>query len=394
MAFGGGADFFARDSGLLCRGFQALGMESRAVMLGVRNTEDDPDLIRTDLRNLESPDWWKSLNLDGVVLYAWGSPKFRKVAAAIHKAGIFLVLNQDNGGLVSPLINPVAWAREQRTLAGAGHVAGGWLRWVKLLAKGFTKVLLWDDPLRIRHLHQGDVITCVTPVAAGHYRRYCRIYGGRAFAERVQVLPHPVHPQFLMQGTKRRQVVVVGRWDDLCQKRPDRLMEVIGSLVQRDQDVVVEIVGGGIGSLQRWHGSLSEGERARVRLRGRMLPLEMVEVYAESQVSYCPSAFESFHIASGEALCCGCSVVASRSASLAAFQWFAEEEVATLATMDDAEGHVQALDNELNLWARGQRNPERISRVWCDRLHAERVAERVICMAATTGSKLQRCELP
>lgn len=30
--FGGGPDFFARDSGLLCRGFQALGMASRAVM--------------------------------------------------------------------------------------------------------------------------------------------------------------------------------------------------------------------------------------------------------------------------------------------------------------------------------------------------------------------------
>ncbi len=257
------------------------------------------------------------------------------------------------------------------------------MRWVKLLVKGFSKGLLWDDLFRIRHLREGDVITCVTPIAAGHYRRYCGIFGGEEFAGRVQVLPHPVHPQFRMQGTKRRQVVAVGRWDDRCQKRPERLMEVIGGLVQRDPEVVVEIVGGGIELLQRWHSGLTEGQRARVRLRGRMLPKEMVEIYAASQVSYCPSAYESFHIASGESLCCGCSVVAARSASLAAFQWFADEGVATLAAKDDLDGHLQALEKELECWQRGQRNPEQISRVWCERLHADRVAERIAGMAAS-----------
>ena len=107
-----------------------------------------------------------------------------------------------------------------------------------------------------------------------------------------------------------------------------------------------------------------------------MQPQEMVEVYATSQISYCSSAYESFHIASGEALCCGCSLVASRSASLAAFQWFADDGVATLAATDDAGEHVQALEEELEFWRCGQRTPERISRVWCDRLHAERVAAR------------------
>ena len=121
VAFGGGADFFARDSGLLCRGFQSLGIESRAVMPGERKPEDEADLIRTDYANLESADWWRAQHLDGVVLYAWGRPKFRKVAAAIHAAGIFLVLNQDNGGLVSPLAGFRDWLEEQWILAGQGR---------------------------------------------------------------------------------------------------------------------------------------------------------------------------------------------------------------------------------------------------------------------------------
>ena len=109
VAFGGGPDFFTRDSGLLCRGFQGLGMASMAVMPGPRQPEDQADLIRTDYANLESADWWRSLNLDGVVLYAWGQPRFRKVAAAIRAADVTLVLNQDNGGLVSPLAGFRDW---------------------------------------------------------------------------------------------------------------------------------------------------------------------------------------------------------------------------------------------------------------------------------------------
>ncbi len=93
VAFGGGADFFARDSGLLCRGFEALGGESRAIMPGMPRISDDAGLSRTKYANLESTAWWKSHQLDGVVLYTWGSPVWRKIAAAIRQSGIFLVLN-------------------------------------------------------------------------------------------------------------------------------------------------------------------------------------------------------------------------------------------------------------------------------------------------------------
>ena len=124
VAFGGGADFFTRDSGLLCRGFQALGIDSRAVMPGARKPEECADLLRTDYKNLESAEWWRAQDLDGVVLYAWGRPRFRKVAAAIHNAGIFLVLNQDNGGLVSPLAGLRDWLAEQWIHGGQGRGFG------------------------------------------------------------------------------------------------------------------------------------------------------------------------------------------------------------------------------------------------------------------------------
>jgi hypothetical protein len=379
VAFGGGPDFFARDSGLLCRGFQAIGCESMAVMPGDRKPGDEADLIRTDYRNLESADWWKEQQLDGVVLYAWGRPKFRKVAAAIHAAGIFLVLNQDNGGLVSPLAGLRDWLEEQWILAGQGRGPGAWLRFLKLTLRGLSAGLVLTDPLRAAHLKQGDVIACVSPKAAEHYRKLCRIYGGADLADRVRVVPHAVEPRFRFSGApKRRQVACVGRWQDVVQKRPWLLMEVIGTLVASDEEVSVVVAGTTTPALESWHRSLNELQRNRVHLRGRMDRDELAEILAESQVFYSPSAFESFGIAAAEALCSGCSVVAGRSVSMAGFEWFVSENSGMLAERDDCKGHASALQDELAAWRNGRREAAGISRAWCDRLHADEVAKKLL----------------
>ncbi len=382
VEFGGGADFFARDSGLLCRGFQALGIESRAVMPGPWRPDDEADLIRTDFKNLESPDWWRAQQLDGVVLYAWGRPKFRKVAAAIRNAGIFLVLNQDNGGLVSPLAGCRAWLREQWILSGQGRGAVAWARFVKLTLRGLSAGLLLTDPLRARHLKAGHVIACVSPKAAEHYRKLCRIYGGADLAERVAVIPHAVEPRFQFTGEpKQRQVVCVGRWQDVIQKRPWLLIDVIGSLVAANPAVKVVIVGEVTAELEAWHGSLAAARRDRVHLCGQVDRAGLAGILRQSQVFYSPSAFESFGIAAAEALCSGCSVVAGRSVSMASFEWFVSKNSGTLATDQTAEGHMQALRQELDRWDQGERNPVEISDVWLSRLHADQVASQVIKLA-------------
>lgn len=378
VAFGGGPDFFARDSGLLCRGFQAIGCESMAVMPGGRKPEDEADLIRTEYRNLESAEWWRAQQLDGVVLYAWGRPKFRKVAAAIHEAGIFLVLNQDNGGLVSPLAGFRDWIAEQWILAGQGRGPGAWLRFLKLTMRGLSAGLVLTDPLRAAHLKHGDVIACVSPKAAEYYQKLCRIYDGAGLASRVRIIPHAVESRFHYSGGRKiRQVACVGRWQDGMQKRPWLLMEVIDSLIAADVEVSVVIIGHETMELTDWHRSLPQSARSRVRLAGKLGRGDLAAALRDSQVFYSPSAFESFGIAAAEALCSGCSVVAERSVSMASFEWFVSEDSGTLATTKHAAGHLEALRNELERWQHGDRDPERIASVWGGRLHAEKVAQQL-----------------
>lgn len=366
---------------MLCRGLQAIGIESRAVMPGERKPEDEDDLIRTEHRNLESAEWWRSQQLDGVVLYAWGRPRFRKVAAAIREAGIFLVLNQDNSGLVSPLAGFGDWLRAQWMYGGQGMNVAAWMRTARLILRGLTAGLFLTDPLRASHLKQGDVIACVSPKAAEHYQRLCLMYGGKSLASRVQVLPHAVEPLFHYSGqVKRRQIACVGRWQDEVQKRSRRLMAVLDRLLETDAEVTVVIAGHATDGMRNWHAALEDVCQCRVRLAGMTGRKELAGLFDESQVFYSPSAYESYGIAAAEALCAGCSVVAGHLVTMPSFEWFLSENSGRLAERDDAADHAEALSAELDAWNRGDRNAGGISDMWCGRLHADKVAKRVVGM--------------
>lgn len=383
VAFGGGPDFFTRDSGLLCRGFRAIGIESRAVMPGERKPEDADDLMRTAYNNLESAEWWKSMDIDGIVLYAWGRPKFRNVAKAIRDAGIFLILSQDSGGQVSALTGIRGWLQAQWTYGGEGRDLKSWLRFFKLVLRGLSIGLILTDPLRARHLKYGDVITCVSPLVVERYKKLCVWYEGSALANLVKMIPHAVESRFQYSGqSKQRQIVSVGRWPDITQKRPWLLMDTIANLLTTDDAVTVVIAGRITPELTEWHGKLPLNRRARVDLRGLVGRDELAGLLSESMVFYSPSAYESFGIAAAEALCSGCSVVARRSAVMPAFEWFVSETSGMLVDLDHATGHAAALSEELAAWDYGLRNAENISKYWSEILHAEKVAGKYLELMA------------
>lgn len=382
VSFSGGEDFFSRDSGLLSRGFLEIGIDSYAIMPEPAFPEDLAGLVRVPYPMLEDPAWWKAQEADGVVLYAWGHPAYRRVAAAIREAGIFLVLNQDSCGVVSPLNGPSRWLEERRLTTGAGRVPGGWSRFFLSVAKGLTFGLVRTEPLRAQHLRCGDIIAAVSPVAADHYRRLCRIYGGKALADKVEVLPHPISPIFRAgeMEARERVVVAIGRWEDERQKRATLLAAVAENVCHSDPEVSWLIAGTAGAFLNDWHGRLPASARDRIRLAGRILPEQLASHLRGAMVLYCPSAYESFHIASGEALCSGCTVVGPDLASMGSFRWFCEEESGTLVRKDSIDGHVEAVAAELRAWKNGRRDPEQISARWMARLHASAVARRMVAL--------------
>ena len=369
----GGDDFFSRDTGLLCRGFSQIGIESRAIMIGAPRHNDNSAVMRADIKKLESPAWWASFKLDGVVLYAWGRPRYLNVAKAIRMAGIVLVLHQDSGGIISPLSGIRNWLSDQK------NITGSFSAFLRSVTRGMTLGLFMTDPFRAIHLRQGDIIGCVTPMAVANYRKICRVYGGKSLADRVELIPHAVETAFFYSGvTKKKQIVSIGRWSDEVQKRQRLMTEVFSMLLSLDASVSFVIAGEATDHLRQWHYALNKNSQARVLLCGRLDRAQLASLLNESQVFYSPSAYESFGIAAAEALCSGCSVVAHRSVSMASFEWFVSENSGTLAEVDSVVAHVEALSAELETWGNGRRNAQAISRTWCQRLHANHVAKHVV----------------
>lgn len=375
--FIGNDTFFARDSGLICRGFQAIGVASKAIMTGVPRPDDDPDLIRATFDDLTSPEWWASHNAEGVVFYAWGRAEYTPIAAAIRKAGLKLVLNQDSSGAVGPLAGWHDWVKDLSARCG-GRFGG--LLFIARFLHAHAAGLILNDLRRAQHFQHGTIIAAVSPVAESRYRRLCRRYGGKRLEDRVRLIPHPAQPRFrwIDGAIKHPLVISVGRWNDRIQKRPQILAETVELVAQNLPDVQFEIYGPTGPFLPDWHKSLPPSLANRIKLLGSVPSLVLENAYRRAKVFLCSSAYEGAQISAQEALCSGASVVAARRPSLACYEWFSSNACGTLANGTDSLNLAHATVLELAAWNSGKRNPEEISSRWSAILHAEAVTRTIL----------------
>lgn len=382
VRFRGDAGFFARDSGLLCKGFQSIGVSCRAIMPGPEMRDDcREDLIRTAYRNLESADWWKASGAQGVVLYAWGAPRYAPIASAIRKAGLKLVCNMDTSGTFGIFGGPFEyWGAQWRILNGLGVNPSSVTMFFLKFISSISWSLLKNDTGRARHLHQADLIGAVSPIAMQRIRRVCRWYGGTRLAAKVQLIPHAVSLHMNYAGQpKEPRIVCIGRWhpEDWRQKNPRLLMETATRVLSRNPKAELVVVGSMDPGLEREFSDLAEKTRGRLRLAGRLPNQEITGLLQNAQISFCSSNHESFHIASAEALCCGCSVVAPDLPELPSLKWFVGENSGRLA-LRNPDALAGALHEEMQAWSHGDRNPHSIATTWSGRLHADRVATLIL----------------
>lgn len=164
VRFTGDERFFARDSGLLCKGFQEIGVHCKAIMPGPAMSNDQSeDLIRTDFTNLEDASWWKSLGGNGVVLYAWGLGKYRRVASAIKQSGMSLVSHLDSAGMLGPVSGNRDFLASAWELSSGrcGSSSTGLLQFVTTIAYHYSIGVIRNDFGRAAHLKHADLIGAI-----------------------------------------------------------------------------------------------------------------------------------------------------------------------------------------------------------------------------------------
>lgn len=241
VSFKGDHTFFSRDSGAFCKAFQRIGVESRAIMPTPAQEGDEPDLIRTEYANLEDPAWWKSLGIDGVILYAWGVGKYLPIARAIHDAGIFLVVYMDSSGLFFPWQYwlPIAKNMYTKDVFIHGKIKGSAFFLLRLL-----KQHTWNLASRGRrkHLDSGDMVTFPIPSALQSVADREWLYG-KSIVRKLALVPNPISSTCRFAGEKRNIIMAVGRWDDLLYKRPGLLMSTLEQALVHAPEWEAEIYG-------------------------------------------------------------------------------------------------------------------------------------------------------
>ncbi len=356
VAFHANDWFFIRDSGLICRTLRTLGAESKVIMPLPHYHDDIQDeVLRTEYKNLESVAWWKSLQIDGLVLYSWGAPRYRKIAEAVHKAGIRLVVHMDSSGDF------------------VGVFPNGTSLFRKLLTRCRVKL---QDIFRARHLSYADVIT-MCPDAAQAISRMT--FYNADIAEKCYPMPCPVNPLCAYNGEIKQDIILcIGRWDDTFQKRPEVLMQTLEHLYASPLSAETHIYGTITDDLSLWLNSLSPDIKNKIKLNGNIPNSQLWQVYKEAKIIFCPSRYEGSHNVSAEALCCGCSVVTSnRPIPLRDVLWYTTKDSGTISQEDTPESLAEAIRHELQQWQNNRRDPQAIAKAWQPHFHAAQVFNNI-----------------
>lgn len=347
--------FFARDTGLICKTLQSLGVESKSILLLPHHENEHPEeVIRTTLNNLESVEWWKKMELDGVVLYSWGMRQYNRIARAIHKAGIKLVIHMDTAGNFNKLLP------EEYTP-------------LKAFKKWISSSL--HNIFRARHLAYADVITMSPPVAKAVSEMP---FLDKSIVEKNYPMPCPVSPHCSYHGEEKKDIILcIGRWDDSV-KRPQILMETLASYYSTGGSAETRIFGYLTDELRTWHASLPQATADKIKLIGFVAHRNLWSEYAAAKICLCTSRSEGTHGASAEALCCGCSVVVSnRPDPLRVVHWYTSHNSGTISEEDTSVSLAEALHQELDLWERRKRDPHMIAKTWQSYFHADKAMKEI-----------------
>jgi glycosyltransferase involved in cell wall biosynthesis len=378
--FKSSARFFERDSGLLCKGLLSLGITSKAVVLGSSEDAKSSLEIRASFNALRSSEFWRNLNLDAVILYSWGLRRYLPVARAISSTSTPLLINIDSCGLVSRFCNPHLWRRDLLPYLFRFSNTTDGIR--ALLSQTLDSYFFkYSCRGRLDTYTLASAVTGVSPLATEWLRKEANYWHRPDLQKKIHYLPHPQMSIFRYRGEVKEDIIIsVGRWDmeDFSQKNPGLLIDATQKFLAAHPQWRVYIIGKGSSRLLDILGKRDVQHRDKYKFIEFLPPKDLVHFYQRAKIGCWSSRSEGQLGAGAQALCCGCSVVAGSSALLSCFHHYVSRESGRLALDMNPDALAEALQLEAQAWDNGQRDPFRISRIWCDEFHDVKVASRAL----------------
>jgi len=194
-------------------------------------------------------------------------------------------------------------------------------------------------------------------------------------------IPDPVTPEFGegKLGSKEKTVITFGRWDDYQQKNTAVMVKTAIAFVKARPDYRFIVFGGGTDKVNAMFSAAPKSIRERIEVLGFVERPKIKELLGNAQMFFVPSRWESFSIASGEALCMGCSVVGTPLESL--YYLTTSGFSGTLTANFKASAILEALLEDAQKWDSDKYNSQGIADFWRPRLNRKAVAKSIADLA-------------
>jgi len=364
-----------KDPGQILLGLMEAGINTSLISTrkqGLTDYTPKFPVVQNTLDEFKSEQFWLKNDSDVILAYTWLLDFYTPFIEEMKMSEKQVLVKSDSDGRIGyPLPTSVMRAplREEKTVRNlARHV---WWR--------FPFKFLHSTKLKIRQIELSDGVIIESPDALSNLNYFLATWGRRDLIKKTHFIPNPVAPEFITSkiGKKENIIVASGRWADKA-KNTQLMAKTIVEFLKERRDYSSVIVGTRIEKVQSCIEDIPRNVRDRLNIVGFIEPNKIKDVLSNAKILFAPSRWESFSLASCEAVCMGCSVVTTPVESLRylSMQGFS----GTVSSTFSKNAVLAALIQDSTKWDRGDYEPEKIAAFWRAKVNRKNVAESIVSL--------------
>jgi glycosyltransferase involved in cell wall biosynthesis len=216
-----------------------------------------------------------------------------------------------------------------------------------------------------------------SPEALANLNYFLAAWDRSDLIRKTHFIPNPVTPEFIQGeiGKKENIAATHGRWDDFTVKNTTVMAETVVEFLTQRQYYRFIIFGSGTDRVKKLLEAAPQNVRDRITVEGFIEHSKVQQMLGNVKILFVPSRWESFSIASAEALCTGCSIAGTPAEALRymSMQGFSGSIAATF----DKKAILAALLQDASKWDNGKYEAQKIAAFWRPILDRKSVAKSI-----------------
>jgi hypothetical protein len=368
-----------KDPGQIPSGLIDIGTNSGVITTAKKDLENyNPKfpLVKRILKEFYDEEFWLKNDSDTIVAYplqgAYYSPLIEKMNQGKKK--VFLKFDSD-GKMAYPLERHSFRVPLNERFTIPNLISDVWWHLASESAKRNRHANVAVETIKQIELSDGAIIE--SPEALTNLNYFLAAWGRTDLIRKTFFIPNPVTPEFIEGeiGKKENVAVSYGRWDDFRQKNTAVMVETVVGFLKERKDYRFIIFGNGTEHVKKLLKTAPENIKDRIEILGFVEREKIKSILMNAKIFFVPSRWESFSIASAEALCEGCSIAGTPLESLhyLSMQGFS----GTTASLFDKVAIFSALLQDSVKWDNYEYDPQKIADFWRPILDRKSVAKSI-----------------